>query len=173
MNIKKNSGNEKILLAIQDANKLLTVKSLAEKSYIAYKNIHRNITQLLNGGYIRAKTIQEGRKRNKYIGLTSLGMSYNPSEVIEEPNQVINDLEPFESESTSKLDKVEVNTIRLGIGFYKDYARGLGVPNYQHLSLAKLKLEVGMRLIYQSGLINMFEVINNIHNEPIIKVGAN
>ncbi len=164
MKIKNGSGNEKILLVIQDANKLLTVKSLAEKSYIAYKNIHRNITQLLDSGYIRTKTIQEGRKRNKYIGLTSLGMSYNPSEVIEEPNQVINNLESFESESTSKLDEVELNTIRLGIGFYKDYARGLGVKDYGNLSLAQLKLQVGMRLIYQSGLINMFEVINTIHN---------
>ncbi len=164
MEIKKDSGNEKILLVLQDSNRSMTVKSLAEKTGLAYKNIHRNISQLFNFGYITLQTIQEGRCRNKYIGLAPNGVAYNPTEVIEEHTTITTQPYVYLGESTSKLDEVEVNTIRLGIGFYKDYARGLGIPDYSRLSLAQLKLKIGMRLIYQSGKVDVLRMLNTIHN---------
>lgn len=164
MIIKKNSGNERILLALQDGNKSITVKLLAEKTNIAYKNIHRNITKLLENGYLGNHIIQEGRCRNKYIHLTSLGKSYKPNESIEKFTQTSKVFDTSDYDNTDLVKEIQPDTIRLGIGFYRDYARGLGISDYGNLRLPMLKLKIGLKLIEQSNLVDISKILNKYKN---------
>lgn len=165
MEIKKNSGNERILLALQDANKSMTVKSLAEKSDIAYKNIHRNISQLILNHFIRTQTLQEGRCRNKYIDLTSKGREYNPTLAIKTPEKET--IRPVKVEYKPDVfeDEFQVEDIQFGIRFYSWLAQNLHIPNYSSLRLNDLKVEIGLRLIYQSGLVNISKILDKLENE--------
>lgn len=160
MKIKQNSGNEKILLLLQDYGKSISVKPLAEKIGIAYKNIHRNITQLLNADYIRVETVQDGRKRLKYIHLTSKGKDFNPNQETDKEQFENYDANYEQYDNTHLVQDIKPDTIRLGIGFYRDYARGLGIPNYSSLRLPMLKLKIGLVLIKQSGLVDTMTKIN-------------
>ncbi|KKN26258.1 hypothetical protein LCGC14_0876650 [marine sediment metagenome] len=160
MEVKNNSGNSKILLVLQDTNKSMSVKTLAEKTGISYKNIHRNITQLFNSGYITANTLQEGRCRNKYIFLTPLGKSYNASKWIEKSTRNTTATEEFEHYD-SNFSQIEVKECsKFGIRFYAWLARELEIPKYYDLSLDQLKLQIGLRLLYQSRKIDVSDLLD-------------
>jgi len=164
MEIKSESGNQKILLVLQEANRSLTVKLLAEKSGIAYKNIHRNITQLLNSDYIRTQTVQEGRKRNKYIHLTSLGKSYKPFKIIETPLKERTLFGITDLDSKPQAFDYDYEKTKFGIRFFAWLGRELDISNYYSERLPMLKLKIGLKLIKESGLVDTKTILNKYWN---------
>lgn len=167
MIIKQNSGNEKILVALIESTKSLTVKLLAEKTGIAYKNIHRNLTKLSDNGFIHKDIVQDGRNRYTYISLTPKGSNYKSEATIVISNEKATVSNASEYDNTHLVKEIQPDTIRLGIGFYRDYARGLGIPNYSTLRLPMLKLKIGITLIKQSGLVDTMTKINKYFDEVI------
>lgn len=175
MIIKPENNNYKILVALTKANKSLSVKILAENAGIPYKNIHRNLKQLFDNDFISKRISQEGRNRYTYISLTSKGSDFESNMTIEAPKKLIGNrltsaIKEYDegyNQALKEMDlecyaipEVEPDTIRLGIGFYRDYARGLGIPNYSSLRLPMLKLKIGLALIKQSELVNTMTKIN-------------
>jgi len=165
MIIKQNSGNEKILVALIESTKSLTVKLLAEKTGIAYKNIHRNLTKLSNNEYINKDIVQDGRNRYTYISLTPKGSDFKTNQPIETPKKERKLFGITESKSLPKFDNIEYEKTKFGIRFYAWLGRELGIGNYYNERLPMLKLKIGLELIKQSKLVISGKPLNKYFDE--------
>jgi len=164
MVIKPESNNGKILLALQNAKRSIPVKELAEISEVPYKNIHRNIKQLLANKLIYTESQQIGRNRYKYVYLTKKGKSVN-IEITEFMESYVSN-KPFKISKRPEVfeDEFQVADIQFGIRFYAWFAQNLHIPNYSRLPLTQLKLKIGLKLIKQTNLIDIKAIVNKYLN---------
>ena len=61
-----------------------------------------------------------------------------------------------------KIDSTGDQKEIFGIRYYAWFARNLGVKNYSSMVLAQLKVAIGMKLIEQSGLIDMNKIAKKL-----------
>ena len=165
MNKPKISNKEKILSLLQENDKSYSVKDLAEKTGIPYKNIHRNLNQLSELGLLTRTDLQIGRAGYVNIGLTSKGKDFMFPKKVKKPKIVKGVPIPTASQYETFQDEFQVQDISFGIRFYSWLAMNLKIPNYSRLNLTMLKLKVGLELITQSHLVDMRTVLKKMYGE--------
>lgn len=121
-------------------NAVALLKEVKEKGFTMY-----------SGTYI-----ENVRDLCKILGISSYTLYKWRDEV--KPKKIVNKTEVLENgevkyDNTHLTKKVKTNYMRLGIGFFRDLAGGLGIKNYGNIPIAMLKLLIGKELIKQSGLV--------------------
>lgn len=109
--------------------------------------------------------IKNVRELCAYLGVGSQALYQWDKKIKEaEKNDTIEIESDFKYDNTHLVKEIPADIIKLGIGFYRDYARGLGIKNYSNLRLPTLKLKIGLILIKQSKLIKgkAREILNGV-----------